>query len=950
MAKPYILWDPAPNANLHVETGNGPLVLAASDLGKMEVGVGLLGRPKLFTDHEVRYQQLLAFDSGVAPKHGVHVQGYQLMPMHMAFFVANPLHGEPQPMDFFDPHGGESWRYVNLGWRLSLRGYVGTVLQGGLNNTLRVKWADAVTRAPWDAVGAWTGAVMSAFNSVGQRTDHVFDILHGKRPHDVNWQHHGGWLDRDPGGEVVNEHFANWNGADSGEVRVVLAGGPPNWNVLGQYWTGAAWADVLSTVCNNLKTHAGADAVQMALLGQLFAGATIPKMVAPISWPTQEAFFSEVSTEQFEPWILDNASWGEREWEEHWEWCTGATLGYPIELRRPPADLLHRPLGTDNGPVQLRMSDPDLGICMEVDKDTILWAAGNEDRRLVTVYDTEPTAVTDDKFFGSGAPFACVMRIRPREIAAWSADRNFISFGNIFGAPLLLSNGIGLYWQESTGRLQCKYFNGAIWASVYTDFAPGDYEDTPVDIAFAWTGARGSTIGRNSYELRIIIDGRTKASVIATTLQLAGTETATVGKCGATDGFKGLLRAVAVFGDAVTDDEIAKAFNEVHDPFNNPSFEIAGTRPGEADGWDWESVQAKGGFAEFCAYDDDLDPWHDCYEDFNGGWGYEGWLAALGTTDVSLAEFIVMADDRSLEIFDMFGLGAGNIPSWLDAPTFVTVYEDGSGWQSWRDKVAGSTVMPSELEDFNQAWNNEPLSEPAWKPGTAMQGVLQGAPLTFPLEITPDADKLVVFDAKNNEAAVLTVGTGSYADAVALVAELNARLVAAMPALNVEFSSWTLSSEEGLLLTWKGGAGVVEKVMLGAVDRDAREPLGLRNFGPHSWRNDLLYPVSLLANVPSGLNADDVLLVDAWSLLEFEIVIDPSTTEVFTVAYEMTLALFDPTIGLGTFTELFLLAGWTSSAVWILEYLDINLTFAMFDAGATQYEDFLAVEWPTMTW
>ncbi len=239
MARPYILWDPSWNADLWTRVAEGPLVVSVDDaptpaqIETYKKLVAISERPVLYDGPNMAYVHHADVDGGVDPKKGFQVTNLDWMPANLTF----PGLG-PDPFDKSDLYGGVQYRYVNLGWRFSLRGWAGTMYEGTLAGEFRVRWADELTRAASDSRAAWTGLTLGFANTVEHRVDHVLDVLHGKREPDLDWQYHGGWLDRDPITEVIDENTIVLNGIADGNARVVISGGPPLWNVTVQYKSG----------------------------------------------------------------------------------------------------------------------------------------------------------------------------------------------------------------------------------------------------------------------------------------------------------------------------------------------------------------------------------------------------------------------------------------------------------------------------------------------------------------------------------------------------------------------------------------------------------------------------------------------------------------------------------------------------------------------------------------
>ena len=119
---------------------------------------------------------------------------------------------------------------------------------------------------------------------------------------------------------------------------------------------------------------------------------------------------------------------------------------------------------------------------------------------------------------------------------------------------------------------------------------------------------------------------------------------------------------------------------------DNPSFEIAGSLPGEADGWTVVTVATLVTIAAF----DSAVP--QAAEDFEEEWlGNEGFLFAFAAATITVARFD-SADDE-VEDFDN---------EWLGNESFVTTIQAGVNGTA----AVFDTAVPRAFEDFEQEWDD----------------------------------------------------------------------------------------------------------------------------------------------------------------------------------------------------------------------------------------------------
>jgi len=984
MAKPYIFWDPSWNASLITAQANGPLVITLDDsptqaqLDSFKKMVALTAVPKIFDGTSFSFARTVEFSGGVTPNKGVSVSNYDWLPDNLTF----PAPG-PDPYDLSDLYVRQ-FRYANLGWRIALRGWAGTMYEGGLNGEYRIKWSDETLREQFSSRAKWTGLMLGAFNTYAERTDHVLDMLHGKREADADWSHHSGHLDRvpSPGPEVVTESLATQNGITTGEVRVVVSGGAPLWNISMQYKSGGSWITVGSPLSVDLRSNmAPAPPDEIGLIVSLFDGITKEYTGVPEPWSLERVCFSEISVPQFEPWVPDLSSWSQRGWDQHWEWLTGSTAGYDMELRRPVTDLMHVPVGADRGPEDLRYSDPELGICSRLNADTSLFAVGNSDARYIEIFSSEkpePLATCDAYSYGYKAPFAFYMRARFDAMETWGEDRAIVSFGDILNAsPTPTDNGIGLYWKSTgatSGKFVVRIFDSGLsdWDDLEYDIPDvSEISDRQIDIGFAWTGIRGTSIGHDNYELRIVVDGLARASKINGGLLIRGTENARIGSYSSHKGFQGLFRYATVFGDPVTDQDMHSSFQAPEEPFSNPSFELPAdsNRPGEAKDWNWYSFQQGTEWAEFNTQDPDYEQWQTAMEEFGPGWfDPDEWFDDISEAVLASALFNagVTLYESTMEEFALWlvwsesGYVTGT--PWRDDWIFLRPDQDvkgpylgPTGFNGWYDQAAGSNKLPLEMEQLGEAWGNDPFSTsvgPLWHPGVQKDGAIKGSALTFPLTIPPDKNRMCVWaDAIGIVPIVLTVG--EYADATSLAAMIEAFWNTKVGDIGLQFTAWTDGDDSGISFGWDGTSTVAHAAMFGVPEEtkgaDARAILGLIGFGPNGMQGKIKAKAWMLDYV-AGTDPEDVFLLDHFSFMSFVIVTD-TYNGTYPLQYEHIEAIFDTGIPDPTVVERFTLVGWFGpGSAWKPSYLPGDLADAMFDSGVNDMEEFIPANWPEEVW
>lgn len=641
MARVVNRWDPAANVDLFVKAADGPLVLDGADerwpLFCREWVQPILYSTFLFS--QVWYSQELLIQDGIDPLRGLLMRGYQYMPEHLTFFIADPVNGEPLPEDASDPYSGSSFHYLNLGYRMALRGWISGHVEGW-SVDLQVDWGDAAQRNAADSRGAWSGVVATIFDGPMQRADWLMYTLHGKRLGDPSWEYRGGIVDQPASAFVPTSAVVSpWDGVDAGKVRILITGGPPAWTVQTQYWDPGipGWVDITNTVVD-LQAHAAPGMEDLLMMnGYLFRGAT---KVYPGAIPTppeiQDTYARRVSVSQFAPWVADMGSNNVREFLSRLS-DMGLPFSFwlgPAETKIPAIDFAHFPEGLAYAPTKVRDYDEDGGWGVLFGENTILTATALEDQKLITKLTTLgkhlPLCLCDEYAVGPTLPFAYVGRYKLKDLALWGSERCLASWGRAGyrPTPAAAYSGFGLTWRDTNGgELVLKYWDGIApgWLELTAPLRVDEYEGKVVDIGFAWSGLYGSTIGLEAYQLRIVVNGVTLASVVEPNLRVRSTDVAFIGTGNSLErlSFVGHWFGGATFYEPCTDTDLAHAFDaEGVGGFQNPSFETAADsgQPGEAKDWEWQSLQEIGGWAEFCAYRADLAPFRGGREGFEGGW------------------------------------------------------------------------------------------------------------------------------------------------------------------------------------------------------------------------------------------------------------------------------------------------------------------------------------------
>jgi len=366
-------------------------------------------------------------------------------------------------------------------------------------------------------------------------------------------------------------------------------------------------------------------------------------------------------------------------------------------------------------------------------------------------------------------------------------------------------------------------------------------------------------------------------------------------------------------------------------------YQLVATHGG-AEAWQWVSSQSLGGWAEFNSvgakagdYDNSgafhlVDVHRQGVELFPADNDDNHlWKDALSEWTQNLAEFNAASPSYygTMEGFEIWD-GA----NWQDAWTYTAPVDElptPTGFAGWYNTTHASPDASLAVENFEEDWDNYPYGTSyGWAPGTAYDGVLYGAALTFPLTIQGGRNTLDLFlqdvGGSTQNLYRLAVTAGTYASAAALAAELNTKLGTAMggPATPWEFGTWTVGTDTGITFGWDVSTDVADDFLawFGVVEgdewEDVRGDIGLRSFDTRGGYNEVRYPVSLLSATPSGLTATDIILADAWSFVMFDTVVDGVAGTLMPLVYNQAVAQFD--VAAPTAWEQFLVLYWAGAA------------------------------------
>jgi len=681
MARPIIDWDPRANAELVTEPGAGGVTLNSDDLEKYDLAVGVSAFPRQ-TASTVLYTRRAVAERGTAPEDGLRHRAYDVNPTGITFWVANPATGEPYPLDIDDAIStalGIDARYIQLGQRLPLRGWLGGAT-AGLDGQVEVTWGDGTTRAAADTTrGPFTGLVVSAYDLDALDCHHLMYAVHGKRKADTNWLYRGGYiLDPFTGSSSTGESTATKNAVDTGKVRIGITGTGP-WNIVTQYWDGAAWQTLDSRSVT--LTSGALLSSEVAMRGWLFAG---QGGLAPAGspWGTlTDVWFPEVVLEKFEPWVVNLVAWDARDLDD----LLFPFMGAPSKIQDVVSDLalpdlMHHPFGSLHEPVSLRKADSDLGLAVEVDQLSGFVAVGTWDLDgigLDTYPKQRPLLTTDTEWAGIDAPFSAVVQLKligDQNPSKWYV----IAFGDTARTPSATDNGVALYWQDGTLRGKIYDDLSGDYVIVEAEFDVDHHSDIPLELGIAWSGARGVDCGYEDYTLRILVNGEAVAvSGALPDALVATTDIANVGFHDSFSGWAGLLGRCRVYPNALTDDEIRRAFEEPTS--DDLDFDVADTdaEPGQAEGWEWKAGMISGGRALFRQ-----SPWTGPQESFD-------WFGLYPSVVNGTAE-----------TFDLSALTTGAVAAVNPATDQITV-----NGVDWRELLpAGSNIRITGSTGLDAYW------------------------------------------------------------------------------------------------------------------------------------------------------------------------------------------------------------------------------------------------------
>lgn len=424
--------------------------------------------------------------------------------------------------------------------------------------------------------------------------------------------------------------------------------------------------------------------------------------------------------------------------------------------------------------------------------------------------------------------------------------------------------------------------------------------------------------------------------------------------------------------------------------FINPSFELpdATETPGEALGWTWTTSSSGETWAEYNAAHP---AWRDTLEDFGCCFGlmwdvvYADEAARLAAgpfveadaglvarqTDtkaiwilssavpIAWTELVTGIEDwiddlvdppRTVAAFngsssyeasiELFRLWEG--PPWLlDALPPLDQQEWGVGWRGTADNaLLGGRVIPSNpqypeaIETFASGWGTDPLSAVSSVP-CAGNGVLRGSALTFPLTLPPNQSSVWVWLHGADGLLEMSMTPGTYVDATALAAEVQAAWTAALGAVltTLEWRAWSSGGASGLEFGWDGSDGADRATLavpLHRQSRDARARLGLVSFGPTSRSGFVIVPYETFGG--SG---------NYFAVFNPHATVDVRTVDDFEGSYYMmvgggvpaTFSAFDPG-ATPVRMERFELVPWKGpTAVWISDLLAVPRVEAIFILG-----------------
>lgn len=389
--------------------------------------------------------------------------------------------------------------------------------------------------------------------------------------------------------------------------------------------------------------------------------------------------------------------------------------------------------------------------------------------------------------------------------------------------------------------------------------------------------------------------------------------------------------------------------------FENSSFENAAAdgTAGEADGWTWTSTQSAVEWAEFNT--SDVLAYRGGRESFEGGWsGNEDAVTDLADATIAAALFDVVAELHAATI-ETFNIWTDFGTPWMDSYELTAAV-----FQSWVDQRDGGTANGQTVDSFDETWNTNPFYSSAadWLGNGVRNGSIYSSALTFPLEIEPNKNDLLVYNEEENKVLILQLDSGEYATAAALAAMIETKWASVVGSSNTQWDDWTNGDETGIRFGNKG-TGIETIAALGVLpgyeSSDVRNVIGLGALGPGGSHSYVELPVSELSEVIDGHRFVEMVFIDAWSFVSFSIVTD-GVIGAMLCDYKMTPGVFNTSTGSAdTRLDNFGLDEWFGvGAVWDGELTAGELTAASFvgGSGGGTIEDFEnpATNWPDHLW
>lgn len=416
--------------------------------------------------------------------------------------------------------------------------------------------------------------------------------------------------------------------------------------------------------------------------------------------------------------------------------------------------------------------------------------------------------------------------------------------------------------------------------------------------------------------------------------------------------------------------------------FENSGFELAADEEvlGEALGWIWDATQAVGEFVRFnpSAIDENTSPtegfvawwkvpWTLDYadetarlaatgfseedletiaiqRDDNSLWRLTGygptewtevdtpfiqwWLDSFAEGTEIEAEFQVIGEDETIELFNLIEEGPAWADSWTETP---------AQFGSWFDEGVGEIARGSAVEGFDDGWDSSLFAtESRWVP--TMDSRLIGSELSFPVTIRPGQNYLWIYRDLWNDVVRLDITPGEYATAAALAANIEAEWSDASP--HGTIFQWSYEGDS-LVLRWvatPGSEQITLCMMRSQSSSDARPFIGFDSFGPNGGAGAVPMPQEYLDSSPAGTGDDDVFVLDQWGSLGAVSDYSAELGGWFPRPWGEQRALFDSGV---TFIEAIDFSEWFAEP-WSPSLADGFLTFASFDteSGPSAVESF----------